>query len=757
MIARAWWRRHPDAAIAIALAAVLVLLSLMYLPGHAALQAWRNLNNPILYADRYADPQLFPNDRIISHLRDIYPFLSIVYWLPAVLLKFAGIPPQVISFATVALNDALIAAAVYFLARALGQPRESSVVAGLFVLASKVLSWDLSGYEYYGHDFAYSGSFYLPFAIGVIPCVIAGWMRTAIVLAAMASLIFAPAGALMCGVIVCVMFARRGREAWSRPAPWFVLPLLVFAWTAYIQFSINARITERFTPEQDLEAVMVNGHLVPYWLHGQFFASTYLGFIFWCGLAALAVRQWRALSFDQRLPLQLLVAFNVVGAVVGFVAVQLGLPAILRLGPFRYFLLLGISLVPLVVGELLERMRQGDYVTRAVVMLLFVLLAVDRGTAWMLPLLLPCTLFVAFRPSLDSLSRWLAPLAAGILMLASLDVLLRGGILPSIAAALDPTARIAPVMTEASRRLSAAAPELLLIPLALVAALIAAKRATREHMLVRALGIFLFACLVMRTSTNAAWAASGPPMRLAEAELWAKASTPVAAKFIFVEAESGGSYPSWQTLSQRGAAEMQYTHQKVYLPDRELLEIDKAVSANYGFDPATVEGKVYPFYAFDLLERYLKFTTADFLRAGRLSGSNYAVVKKPRALEFPIAFENSDYRIYRLPAQFGDVTLTAVRIDARSITIAWDAADETRPEYVADVEFRDPSGQRTNLMHCCVRIGSAAGTHTFSLPDGHSGRYLALVGVADAVTRARRPLLGDGTGENRAFWEYLVD
>ena len=178
----------------------------------------------------------------------------------------------------------------------------TSVVAALFTITSKVLSWDLGGYEYYGHDFAYSGSFYLPFAIAVIPSLISRRYVLAIVLATITALVFAPAGALMCGVIVLVLVVKRADGEWRRVAPWFGLPLLIFAWSAWIQMAIGARITERFTRAEDVAVVMVNGHLVPLWLSGQIFASTYLGFFLWCAMSALAWGKWRALDANQRLP-----------------------------------------------------------------------------------------------------------------------------------------------------------------------------------------------------------------------------------------------------------------------------------------------------------------------------------------------------------------------------------------------------------------------------------------------------------------------
>jgi hypothetical protein len=418
--------------------------------------------------------------------------------------------------------------------------------------------------------------------------------------------------------------------------------------------------------------------------------------------------------------------------------------------------LLGVVITPLIVNELVVRMQAGDWPTRVIAALLFTLLIVDRGTAWLLPLTLPCVVYLALRPWLSGTARWAGPLIAAVVVAASLDLLLQLRVAEAIWSRLDTTGRIATLLDEAAARLDGAGPELLLLAVAAGASILVARRGAMPVWLPRALVIFSFACIVSRTVINASWAANGPPMRFAEAQLWARNSTPLAAKFISFELESGQAYLSWQTLSQRSGAEMQYTHQKVYLPDRSLLEIDKAVNAYYGFDPAAVEGKVYPFYAADLYQKYQQFSRQDFLRVARLSASNFAVLKKPRTLPFPIAFENALFAVYRMPAQFGDFLVTPVAIGNRSLQVSWEAGEGSRPAYRMRAEFRDARTGRSVASDCCVIIGSSAGTHVFRLPDRVTGTILALIGLDDAVSGARVPLGGDASGENLAFWEYLV-
>jgi hypothetical protein len=758
---------RPDLAISLALAVVLLSASLMYLPGHAGLLAWRSFDNPILYADRFAFPALFPNDRIVSHLRDLYPYLSIVHLAPALLLKYLAVPPQFVTFVEVAVNDPLIVLAMYWLCRALGMDRTTSVLAGLFTISSRVLSWNLAGYEYLGHDFPYSGSLYPPFALAVIPALIHGRVRLALLFAGATACVFAPAGALMLGVILVFLVIAGNRDAWRTAVPWLAVPLLALAWIAVVQLIITGTITERFTPAEDFEVVMVNGHFVPLWISGQPFASPYLGFFMWCGLCALAIRQWRGFSARQRLPITILAALIVLGVLAGLVAVQQGSLFVLRLGPFRYTLLLGLAGVPFVVGYLTEKMRTATTPIRMAALVLFVLLVVDRGTAWMLPLMLPYVLVLALGEPNHRVARGAVWAVLVVSTFGAVDVLLHLGVAEGVAEWVGeyagPTARVAGLLSEASRRLHDGGRELFLLPLVGLIGLmlwlrprVSAARGDGGSLVVHGLCVFLFACLVGRTAVTAIWAATGVPAKMADAQRWARTATPVAAKFVFFELEPDGNYPSWQTLSQRGAAEMQYTQQKVYLPDRQLLAIDRAVSANYGFDPEDVDAKMYPFYALELQGRYRQFTAGDFLRAAHRSGSNFIVLRAPRALDFPVAYANEMFTVYRVPARFQDVVLTATRIGGGAITIAWDGGHADRPARRLFVEFRDARNGRVVGTSCCVTIGAPAGERTFAAPGGASGPHLALVGVTDADTGRPLTLDGDATGENLGFWEYLV-
>src|SRR4029453_10739375 len=95
------------------------------------------------------------------------------------------------------------------------------------------------------------------------------------------------------------------------------------------------------------------------------------------------------------------------------------------------------------------------------------LLVADRGTAWVLPMVLPAMLVLA----LDAwgpprgLRSALVTVSIAALVAASIDVVFNGGVTAGIAATLDPTGRIAGLVGEAARRLRDARVEVLLLAL----------------------------------------------------------------------------------------------------------------------------------------------------------------------------------------------------------------------------------------------------------------------------------------------------
>ena len=747
------FRASPDALPVLGVSAFFVLCSALYLPGLPAGIAAVNYNNPIFYADRFALPELYPNDLWASYQRDLYPFFSLVHAVPALLWKYAHVPPIYPTAAMIVLNDLLIVLATYWLSRALSFDRVVSLAAGLFAVTSRLLSWNLAGYVYLGHENGYAGSFVIPFAVAVLPSLIERRVATALVLAAIAVLIYPPWGAVSLAVIGGYLIVRGERPLWLRAARWAFVPILALAAVLGVQAIAGAGI-EHMSPEQARQVVLGNGHFVPLWTQGQPLASTYLGFFLWCLLAALAWPQWRAT--DQRLKEPIAVLFVVVLAsfAAWIVAYELEWLFVLRTSLFRNSSLLAMAWLPFVVAYLVQRMRDADRSTAMAAGLVMVVLLVDRSTAWILPIVVPPILFLAVqdlrrRRGADGTAAAVARVAGAVVVAAAiaiaLDIVFGLGVTARAFQWVDASGRIAALFREASARMRDARIELVALAgiLAIAGARIRLQPERRRRPDVGVavvLCAFMLACIGIRSAARGIWWATGDPARLAQAERWAKQWTPVSAKFIFFELDAEGYQLSWHTLAQRGTAELQYTNMKVYSSDQRLLAIDRYVSHLYALDDGGEGGTPYPYNGFELYGRYQRFGFDDFMRVARLSRSNFVVLKQPRSLDLPIAYRNDLFTIYRVPAPLDGASVVLRRADAGAVEIGWSAPDLDTPTSLV-VEFRDASTGVVRATHCCVTI-STAGTQSATFrPELPPGTYLPTIRMRD--------------GSDSVSWDYL--
>jgi len=255
-----------------------------------------------------------------------------------------------------------------------------------------------------------------------------------------------------------------------------------------------------------------------------------------------------------------------------------------------------------------------------------------------------------------------------------------------------------------------------------------------------ALCAFMLACIGIRSAERGNWWATGDPNKLAQAERWANRWTPVSAKFIFFELDSGGYQMSWHTLAQRGTAELRYTNMKVYSSDRRLLAIDRYVSTLYALDDGGDGGVPYPYDPFELYERYQRFGLDDFMRVARLSRSNFVVLKQPRSLDLPVAYRNDLFTIYRIPGSLEGASVVLRRVDARAVEIAWSAPRLDTPTPLV-VEFRDATSGVVRATHCCVTIATAGTGSTTVTPQLPPGTFLPTIRTRD--------------GRDSVDWDYL--
>lgn len=337
-------------------------------------------------------------------------------------------------------------------------------------------------------------------------------------------------------------------------------------------------------------------------------------------------------------------------------------------------------------------------------------------------------------------------LAVAVYVTVCIDVLLRLGLTSALLGLVDASGQLSPLVQEVGLQLQSARPEVALATFLTIGAWWRSREPANRRLPVT--GVVL--CAVMLSAigrrsvlTALDWTTGDPP-QLVEVGEWARSSTPVTAKFVFFEVDSRSSQPrSWQMVSQRGAAELYYTFQKAYSPDRRLLDIDALVNELHGLPTVDPSGRLPQSSTTDLHQRYQAFDLTDFFRVGRLSGANFVVLPVARPLDLPEAFRNHRFVAYRLPVEVGGRQLLVQASGPAGVTVSWTAEPGSRPIRVF-LEFRHSGTHAVAGRACCATIDGLQGEHTFPLPTELApGTYLPVVG-------------GVGDARESAAWEYLV-
>lgn len=140
----------------------------------------------------------------------------------------------------------------------------------------------------------------------------------------------------------------------------------------------------------------------------------------------------------------------------------------------------------------------------------------------------------------------------------------------------------------------------------------------------------------------------GPQNAWQEAQVWARENTPVDAMFITPPHIWGLYETDWRVFSKRGTL-VTYS---------DLLEV--ALAPNYSeecrkrFDQLAPGARAqFKDYFFDNQEitaaAYYSLTEDNIRRIATEYNASYLVVEKPHTYRFPIAYENQEFIIYRLP------------------------------------------------------------------------------------------------------------
>ena len=131
---------------------------------------------------------------------------------------------------------------------------------------------------------------------------------------------------------------------------------------------------------------------------------------------------------------------------------------------------------------------------------------------------------------------------------------------------------------------------------------------------------------------------------------------------------------------------------------------------------------------------------------GHLSGSNFVVLRRPRALDLPVAFRNASFTAYRLPAQFGATSVVIADMGQDGVRVRWATADGRAPVQLF-VEFREPGGTKSLASSCCITLDRPSGDVVVPLPPRlPAGRYHPAIGIRDIATGAELTAVADRAG-----------
>ena len=95
----------------------------------------------VAYAYFYRYPELFARD---AHMLNFgrAALASMLNWLPALLFKYAAVPPELLFWAFTFLQSVLLAVAMYRLAMVMVANREAALIAAVFTLAWQPHWWN---------------------------------------------------------------------------------------------------------------------------------------------------------------------------------------------------------------------------------------------------------------------------------------------------------------------------------------------------------------------------------------------------------------------------------------------------------------------------------------------------------------------------------------------------------------------------------------------------------------------------------------
>lgn len=582
-------------------------------------------------------PERFALD---ANLRNWAPagLASMLNWLPALLFKYAGVPPEFFYGLFIYLQNILLALAMYRLAMVMTGSRQSALIAAVFTLAFRPHWWNMGLFA--DLDWMPYGAWMaLPFLMFAGAFALERRIRMMAALLLVGGLIH-PILGLFAGAMFGVYWAILALEGRGWRELFAASAAIGFAGLIFMAPAIHAKLGIDEAPASHLLGLVLrNGHAIP-WANP---ACGYCMPLFVSGstmvllMALLAITAVKCMPMHPRLMqfLRACIAVAFAACLVHFAAYFAGAPGLLRMISTRSTILLLAFVLPPVIALSVSIIRESGLSRRVVAGLFLVL----PSAATVLALLLVRPGRSGAAP-LTAAGTWAK--RAGYFVATILLVLVVLRFIPQskeFVTAYFIDWILPPVYQPQFFNQHSWGNKLpfLAVPIAAgLAWLFGRVNPSLPHSkaaVTSVLPVFIMAMLatyLLVTNYKAGLSAtSGEAREYYEVQAWARESTSVDASFIVSEASV---YEGWRNYTHR--ARISIGGCGFYICSKSGLEENDRVAAFYDkHGNAGLAG----------------LDTAGLREFSRTFGGDYVVRRKAwAAVNFPIVFENAGYIVYDL-------------------------------------------------------------------------------------------------------------
>jgi hypothetical protein len=629
-------------------------------------------DGPVVYAYFLQNPARFQGD-ILETYAYTSGLASIQNWLPALLLRAFGLPPEIPALVWVYLQNVLLGFALLRYVRVVTGRTLLALIAVFFAFAAKAWVWNLANYGNIMY-IPYAGHLALPFLIFAAASLVEENNSSAVGWMAIGGLVHPSLTLYMVLISGLFWVIRCGIQGW-RTMLVRVVPLgLIVGICVAPALIIRSQSGELLSHDEMLSGILRNYHTVPWdlkmwWSHSL---PTFLGIL---GVILLATRYLKEMP-SPFVTFWIATTLGVIG--LGFVhlaGIFFHIIPFIQLISLRATLLLVMFSLPLVFVYVLEKLRLGFFVERWATVSWIILMAFySTGAYWVLLLVMflsdSMSGYVGIWrvPSHPRRTRYLYWVTCSVMVLWVgllftptrvyawvFGSRLHGKILFVLHATIISEITI-PYRLALLAILAAAAIFALLlfvkVPLPLLPsnlrkwfvpqsfsdASIRQKSTPMYVIGIRGLLLVLIAFSLYLSWQQGLVTTKPRYHALYDAQRWAREETPPETQFIFFVG-------NWRTISQRRVIIPREMRWYTYSGSKRAMEFDDQYLNFYGLKQ---EVRALPVdQAHKTLQKaYYALDEEDFIELSHRFGGDYIVQPTTHELDFPIAYRNEQFIIY---------------------------------------------------------------------------------------------------------------